>query len=81
MACRAAHPSTAMPRVESQQPLQQPSSQLDHGGAKHQLHGGQTFRRGIAELGGGQLAEALYLGGELRLELLDEPFFLPSAEG
>ena len=46
----AAHLGAAMTGVESQQLLQQPSSQLDHGGADRQLHGGKTFRRGIAEL-------------------------------
>jgi len=79
VASTAVHPGTAMPGVESHESLQQPSSQLDHGGADRQLHSGQAFRRGIAELTGGQLAEALYLGGEVRLELPEEPLFLPSA--
>ncbi|MHB1639296.1 MAG: hypothetical protein ACYCUD_05600 [Candidatus Dormibacteria bacterium] len=79
MASTAVHPGTAMPGVEVEQPFQQAAPDLDHGGANRQLDSGHALARRITELAGGKLAETLYLEGEVRLELREEPLFLPSA--
>ena len=61
--------------------FRQAASDLDHGGANRQLDSRQALARSITELGGGKLAETLYLGGEVRLELREEPLLLDSASG
>ena len=43
VASTAVHPGTAMPGVEIQEPLQESSSQLDHGGANRQHDCGQAL--------------------------------------
>ena len=81
VALTTVHSGTAMPGVEIQKPFQQAPPDLEHGRADRQLDSGQPFARGIAQLARRQLAEALYLGGEVRLELREEPLFLDSASG
>ncbi len=50
-------------------------SPLDHGGANRQVDALNPLPRGIAELAGSPLVEALYLGGELPWRSAKSPFF------
>jgi len=69
MAHATVHSGPAMPRVEIQHPFQQAASELDHA-CEPLLRRSPPLARGIAEL-----AEPLYLGGELSLELRKDPVF------
>ena len=79
MAGAAVHPRAAMPGIQGQQALQQAGAQPGHRGADRQLHRLQALAG--AEGPRGRRGQALYLGGELRLECRAEPPLSPPCSG
>ena len=80
MARAAVDSRPAVAGVGGQQLLQQRATQPRHRGADRQLHRLQALAG--ARANGGQLGQAVYLGRELRLDLLAEPLSASvSAEG
>ncbi|VBA45418.1 hypothetical protein LAUMK13_05462 [Mycobacterium innocens] len=73
MSLPAVDPRPAVPGVGGQQLLQQRGAKLGHRGADRQLHRGQARAR--AQCVGGDRGQPVYLGGDLRRDLLAEPLF------
>ena len=67
----AVDPRPAVPGVGRQQLLQQTSAELGHRGAHGQFHRGQARAR--AQRVGHDCGQPVYLGGDLRRDLLGEP--------
>ena len=72
----AVDPGPAMPGVGGQQPAQQRSAELSHRGTDRQLHRRQALA-GRTQRPGRQLGQPVYLGRELRRDLIVEPPFRP----
>ena len=77
----AVDPGPAMPGVGGQQPAQQRSAELSHRGTDRHLHRRQALA-GRTQRPGRQLGQPVYLGRELRRDLIVEPpFSSPVAAG
>ena len=71
-------PLTAMSGVGREELVEQRGAQLGHRGPDRELHRSQALGPTVAERACRQLGQPGYFGGELRLELGEEPLFSAS---